>query len=68
MRFAHLSLAAMLAAGALIAQAISTKDSQALANAILAMVACFLPAVQMLLPWFSPPPRESSTPPSTFRR
>jgi hypothetical protein len=53
MKSVHLSAVALIAAIAGITTAVATKDSQSLATSILALVTAFLPAVQLLFPWFS---------------
>jgi hypothetical protein len=54
MKAVHLSVVAMIAATSGIGIAIATKNSEALATSILALVTAFLPAVQLVLPWFTP--------------
>lgn len=53
MKATHFSVMAMTAAVVGIAVAIVAKDSESLATSILALVTAFLPAVQLVLPWFS---------------
>lgn len=42
--------------------AIVTKNSEALVTAVLALVAAFLPAVQLALPWFTTAPVQGEMP------
>jgi hypothetical protein len=51
----NLSVVALIAALSGLATGIASKDSGMLATSILALVTAFLPAVQLVLPWFSPP-------------
>ncbi|MGC1722040.1 MAG: hypothetical protein WA746_23885 [Isosphaeraceae bacterium] len=62
MKAVHLSVVAMIAATSGIGIAIATKNSEALATSILALVAAFLPAVQLALPWFTTPPVQGEMP------
>ncbi len=62
MKAVHLSVVAMIAAASGIGIAIATKNSEALATSILALVAAFLPAVQLALPWFTRAPAQGETP------
>jgi hypothetical protein len=48
----HISVVALIGAVSGIAMAVATKNSEALASSILALVTAFLPAVQLVLPWF----------------
>jgi Na+/proline symporter len=62
MKAVHISMVALIAAISGIAMAIATKNSEALATSILALVAAFLPAVQLALPWFTMAPVQGETP------
>jgi hypothetical protein len=62
MKAVHLSVVAMIAAASGIGIAIATKNSEALATSILALVAAFLPAVQLALPWFTTAPVQGEMP------
>ncbi|MGO9270760.1 MAG: hypothetical protein ACLQOO_11000 [Terriglobia bacterium] len=62
MKAVHLSVVAMIAATSGIGIAIATKNSESLATSILALVAAFLPAVQLALPWFTTAPVQGELP------
>lgn len=62
MKAVHLSVAAMIAAFGSIGIAIATKNSEALATAIVALITAFLPAVQLALPWFTAAPAKGEMP------
>jgi hypothetical protein len=62
MKAVHFSFVAMIGAFAGIGTAIATKNSEALATSILALVTAFLPAVQLILPWFSTSPVKGEMP------
>ncbi len=51
----HLSIVALIAAIAGVGTAIATRDSLALSTAALALVTAFLPAIELVFPWFEPP-------------
>ena len=55
MKAVHISVVAMIAAVAAVATALITHDSEALITSVLALVTVFLPAVQLVLPWFHQP-------------
>ena len=55
MKPVHFSAVALVAALSALATGIVTQDSGVTATAIIAVVSCFLPAVQYVLPWFEPP-------------
>jgi hypothetical protein len=57
-----MSVVAMIAAISGIGMAIATKNSEALGTSILALVAAFLPAVQLVLPWFTAAPVKGEMP------
>jgi hypothetical protein len=62
MKAIHLSIVALIGAVSGIGIAIATKYSEALVTSVLALVAAFLPAVQLALPWFTPPPVQGEMP------
>jgi hypothetical protein len=62
MKAVHISVVAMIAALSGIGIAIATKNSEALATSILALVTAFLPAVQLALPWFVTAPDQGEMP------
>jgi len=53
MKAVYISLIALIGAISGIAMAVVAKNSEALATSILAFVTCFLPAIQLILPWFT---------------
>ena len=53
MKSVHLSVVALIAAVSGLATGIATKNSEAVATSLLAIVTAFLPAVQLVLPWFN---------------
>ncbi len=55
MKTIHLSYVALIAAIAGIATAVITQDSLALSTSALALVTAFLPAIDLIFPWFEPP-------------
>ena len=62
MQAVHLSIVAVIGAFSGIGIAIATKNSEALATSILALVTAFLPAVQLALPWFATAPVQGEMP------
>jgi hypothetical protein len=62
MKAVHLSVVALIAALSGIGTAIATKDSESLATSVLALVTVFLPAVQLILPWFTSSPVKGAMP------
>ena len=55
MKAVHISVVALIGALSGLATGIATKNSGMVSTSILALVTAFLPAVQLALPWFSPP-------------
>ncbi len=51
----HLSIVALIAAIAGVGTAIVKQDSLALSTSALALVTAFLPAIDLIFPWFEPP-------------
>ena len=62
MKAVHLSIVALIGAVSGIGVAIATKNSEALVTSVLALVAAFLPAVQLALPWFATAPVQGEMP------
>ena len=62
MKAVHFSVVSLIGAISGIAIAIATKNSEALVTSVLALVTAFLPAVQLVLPWFTPSTVKGSMP------
>jgi hypothetical protein len=62
MKAVHISVVSLIGAVSGISMAVATKNSEALATSILALVTAFLPAVQLVLPWFTTPPVQGEMP------
>lgn len=62
MKGVHISVAALLAALIGLSTGIANKNSEAVATSIVALVSVFLPAVQLVLPWFTSSPVKGEMP------